>query len=276
MSEQLPEIDKLTSVLPYLHQLYGNEVVLAVTNTDTYVAYQRGTELDLGINPGDRIKDGSIAQAVINEGRRVVRHISKEVYGVPYVAVATPILEDGKVVGSLCVGRRTDTEEELARMAERMNQSIEAVSQGSSGFAASSEELASTSSELANNTQKIREDVKGIDEVITLIMEIASQTHLLGLNAAIEAARAGDAGRGFNVVADEIRKLASSTQSSAKEVTGKLSRIKSNIDALAEHVLQVSSVSEEQAATSQEVNASIQQLEPMSRELIKLSAELVK
>ena len=249
---------------------------LAVSTTDSILVWDKGINLDLGIRPGDRMKDGSISHAAVNEGRRVIRHIPREVYGVPYVAIATPIFEDGKVVGSVAVAQSTATEEELSMMAGRMNQAIEALSQGSSGFAASSEELAATSSELANNTQKIREDVKDMDDIIALIVEIASQTHLLGLNAAIEAARAGDAGRGFNVVAEEIRKLAANTQSSAKEVTAKLSRIKDNIDALAQHVLQVSAVSQEQAATSEEINASIGQLEPMAKDLIKLSNELVK
>jgi len=276
MTQTSAELEKIISVLPYLRQLYGDEVALTVSNTETNLVYEKGSRLDLGIRAGDRIKEGSVAQAAVQEGRRVVRHIPREVYGMPYVAIATPVIENGTVVGALAVGQSTDTEEKLAKMAEQMSQSIETVSQGSSGFAASAEELAATSSELANNTQKIRGDVKDMDDIIALIMEIASQTHLLGLNAAIEAARAGDAGRGFNVVAEEIRKLAASTQTSAKEVTAKLSRIKSNINALAEHVNEVSAVSEEQAATSEEINASIQQLEPMAKDLIKVSGELIK
>ena len=84
------------------------------------------------------------------------------------------------------------------------------------------------SKEDANNVQSLVDQAQKIGTIVQTIDDIASQTNLLALNAAIEAARAGEAGKGFAVVADEVRALASRTSRSTSEITKMVSQIQEN------------------------------------------------
>lgn len=130
--------------------------------------------------------------------------------------------------------RVDETTSETDRASANITTSVESMNRLSEQVRSTSETVVA----LAENNKKV-------SSVMEVIREIADQTNLLALNAAIEAARAGEAGRGFSVVADEVRNLAAKTQEATGEIDGIVSSIASGSDAATEYMKASETVTEE-------------------------------
>lgn len=164
---------------------------------------------------------------------------------------------------------------------------------------------------LKENMAQLDEQAQAIGNIMSVITDIADQTNLLALNAAIEAARAGEAGRGFAVVADEVRKLAEKTMGATKEVgdsivaiqrvaeenvssmekalqdlekaveysnqSGKvLNEIVEETESSAEQIQGIAAAAEEQSAASEEINKSIEEVNLITSETSRGISETVE
>ncbi|MCT8978609.1 methyl-accepting chemotaxis protein [Clostridium sp. CX1] len=140
------------------------------------------------------------------------------------------------------------------------------------------EELTSSSVEVTNNQHMLSREINlvkdismDINTILDSIKRIADKTNMLGLNAAIEAARAGDAGRGFSVVATEIRKLSQNSKETVLTISELTNKIHQSLDKTIESSNSTLETTEQQRLAIEETNNSLQQLVVLSDELGKLA-----
>ncbi len=268
-------LEHFLQVLPFLNELSIKDIGVGLTDREKYLLYKPGKELDMNVSPGTLVKPGSAVVQAMNEKRRIVVRGDKAIFGMPYIAVACPILGiSGDVIGCAVISESAELQDTIKEMATTLSDNITVLASTTEEISAQSEEISALSSTLAQDSYNSQVQVKNTSQVIGMIKNVAAQTNLLGLNAAIEAARVGDVGRGFSVVAEEIRKLAASSTASIKEIDTVINtvqtdsdRIYHNLTQINESISQIATAIMDVARAAQETGSLVHQLNTMADSL---------
>lgn len=270
-------VDALLKSLPYISLILREPASLTVYDHEKVLEVIMTEKFNLGFEKGMKLLDSYKNFAVLKNGREAtLSTLPKEVYGIELDTLNVPIFDDhNNVVAVFCVSYDQSNQNQLEDIIQE-NQDINAnLVDMVQHVAAHAEELQATSEQILENTRLAVQNSSQINKVAGFIREISEQTNLLGLNAAIEAARVGEAGAGFGVVASEVRKLSVDAKQATTDIDVSLKDVQQVIKQMEVEVSQIAASSQEQATLVASFTDVIEKLNDTGARMKALSEQLI-
>lgn len=268
-----------TAVLAALAQIGGVQVVGVADMRAEAPAFELARRLGIETTTNTeqlvRRKDVQVifevtGRAEVMQSIIAAKHPSTQVVGAEAANVLMEIIESRNSLMEAMAAKAN----ELQSLADSVAQAGASIGQSITELATSSSQLAASGQNLSAAASQTEVSLGEVEEVLGFIRQVANKTRMIGLNAAIEAARVGEAGKGFAVVASEVRKLAQTSNESAENISRSLSQTLSSVKEILQGVVTAHEFAEKQADASNQVNASLQQLTAMVNQLSSIAQQL--
>jgi len=272
-----PVMKAFDDFAPILSEMFSHGAILFTTDLNQFTTVQNSKAFQLTeLRVGDNFKEDTAIAEVVRTKRGVSIEYNASKYGVPVLSICEPLLnqETNELVGTFGMIIPKIAAVDLREMSKNLESGLSGISSTIEELAASATTIHLNEQELNNNISEITNLSQEINQVSSFIKEIADQTKMLGLNAAIEAARVGEAGKGFGVVANEIRKLSEESKSTVPKIQKLVNEIIAKVSESSEKSQSSLSSSQEQAAATQEMASSIEEITAMSEKLNDIALKL--
>ncbi|GKX65166.1 methyl-accepting chemotaxis protein [Inconstantimicrobium mannanitabidum] len=266
------ELEPFLKVAPVIKDMLQEDIMIVVTDTTKFIYYSPGYKLDTKISIGIEIPTNGAVYKALKSGEISSAIISKEAYGIPFKSISYPVKDsNGNVIGVVCIGKSLEEQYKVEESTDTLFSSLEETSASVEEISSGSEKLLNIIGNLVETSKETEKQIKESNEIISLMQNIASKSNLLGLNAAIEAARSGEQGKGFAVVASEMRKLAQLSSESSQKVSNALFEISKSTEEVFKIINEVQSISETQAAATEEITATLEEVTASAQTVVEIA-----
>lgn len=232
----------LCELVPTMLDAVGDTSLIAIGDARTmeFIYYRRSPHIDLAKGDtlvGHPLREGQATLAAIHAGKtlHVEIPLEKSTLGLAYVSTSIPLRgADGAIIGALSLVTSEHYREHAMQITSQLEAVAESMTSQSRTLGATTGAVLAAAQRLAGEVQRYRVQVGQIVTLTGVIQQISEQTKILGINASIEAARAGSRGTGFAVVAKEVRNLASDARKESEKIESASAALKSQFDELNE------------------------------------------
>ncbi|MFH6684138.1 methyl-accepting chemotaxis protein [Bacillus amyloliquefaciens] len=269
-------LDAFVKVAPFLNSLIQDDITIGIYDTEKLIVNIPAKTFSLNVKPGDPLQKGDIITDAIRMNQKKTSMVPKELFGFPLNARAIPLHdENGKVIGGVGLGTSLEKSAKLHDVAESLSAVVEQTASAVADISESINGFSSQMSGISAQAKQVSESAGEIADISVTVKGISDQSNLLGLNAAIEAARAGESGKGFSVVADEIRKLATHSKDNVGQIDQITKKIHSLLKGLEDSIESINQNTDGQAAAVEQISATMQEISGSAQHLAKMAENVL-
>lgn len=270
-------LEHFSQLLPLFHMIGLGKGTVLLFDKERYLEVIPGSKVNLPIRPGDTLPRDSASAKIIRTQTKNIEEKGAEIFGVPYMAIGYPIIIDGDIIGGILAAMPTTVlqiSEELPRKITDMVASLSQVKDAMKNITLVTQHQANANVALTQQSNDVHEKTKETESIIKYIDSVAKNTNMLGLNASIEAARAGANGRGFAVVASEIQNLAITSAESAARIKETILGIQNMAGNMTNEISGFEAGVQEILAAAQQVYASVESLTHGAEQIMAMADTL--
>jgi len=214
-----------------------------------------------------------MAEEMFRTGKPTFARATREttLFGFPYIARGIPIFENGEVVATMSLAMNVDDMERMEELSQRLAEYLEQISNRTKELSVGAEELATTASAMIKQGESTQKESHQMASSLEEVQKLAQQSNVLSINTSIEAARLGNAGRSFLVIAQYMQDLANSSLESSKTINKGLELFQENLEATLESLNAINSTVQKQALDIASLAKSSQEIEILAHDLANIS-----
>lgn len=276
------KLQSLINIAPIIKQLFKQDVSIGISDTEKVIFYLPSKELSFESSASEstiyrKLEPQDPMTTVIKTKKRLELIVPKELYGHPLRIIGVPIFSDEKlneVIGSISITMNIDTQIRLKNVSEKFSSSSAEIYASTKKLTESSTDFNKHIENLSNEQKQMSIQVENTTKILEMINTVAKNTRILGFNAGIEAARSGEYGKGFGVVAKEITKLADQSANSVNEIRNLLDQLKEKVDQVEKIVNETVEISKNQSTSIEEITKNIKNLSEVAEDIEDLTKNL--
>ena len=269
-------LQNFIDVAPYINALTVSETGVYITDREKYLCIVPAEEIPIKLNVGDKVPEGVVVDLCMQNGMPMKKKVPASVTGVPYIACGIPIRDEtSQIIGAVSFVTSTKQQNTVLDVASQLSSGINDVCDSSQTIQKGTQNMAEVYNKLISISDNLNSCINDTDEVLKLITTFARKTNLLGINTSIEAARVGNAGKGFSVIAAETRALAGNTSDSVIRIEEIFGHVKESANNQSAVISNIEQIIKEQENTVSKVNADIEELNGVVKTLIDGTEKLL-